>query len=382
MLNPCYCHSRPENSGFCANNRSEDSFVCQVPVITCAGDQSFNLSQVFFKVNKSISEDNRKYFEWFYLSNTGITSLEANTLWGIHFKNVYIRQCDELKTIDPMAFTHSSQFVKHIWINATKLSDKIEDKRNTFRALNSLTNLKTMEVIGSRFTSIPSIAFNEYSSVKSISFHNQKERQYLKKINTKAFHRLTHLKRIDLRHNRISKINSFAFSFETHSNQTLRIHLEDNHLNGDSFSPNALIGGNGRRVILYLGGYDQCNEGLKRLDREVFEPFLLENKKNVIEMYGCPIECDENAVWMDTRKNILTKRIKHLKCIPNMVLTKVKSNHIIISNQTSIEPKIKSLTKRRHKLESKSQKKSKNSKIKSKTKPNKTQMTLKIRLGV
>ena len=379
VLYPCYCHSRAQNLEKCSN-RSEDSYECQIPVITCAGDQPINLSQVFSLIDETIEEEKDRYFEWFYLSNTAITSLDENVFHGLQFRNVYIRQCLNLKTINPLAF-NNSQSVKHIWINATKLSDKVNHKRDVFKALNSLSQLKTLEVMGSRFTSIPSLAFNQYSSLKSLSFHNYNERQYLKKINSKAFYKLSHLKRIDLRNNRISKINSFAFGFDSQSNHSLRIHLENNELNSNSFSLNAFNGGNGRRIILYLGAYNQCQSELKHLDKNIFEPFLMENKRNVIEMYGCPIECHSRSLWMD-RKRLLNKRIRHLKCIPTLILTKVKTNQIISNNNTTNEPKIKRQTKRRSKFETKNQKKNKNSKKKSISKPSPPKMTLKIRLGL
>lgn len=173
---------------------------------------------------------------------------------GLQFKNIYIRQCVNLTTINRFAFNNSAQFVKHIWINATKLSDHISHKKSFFKAINSLNNLRTLEVIGSRFTSIPSKAFNRNSSVRSISFHNYNERQFLKKINTKAFYKLSNLRQIDLRNNRISKINSYAFQFDTHSNHTLRIHLENNYLKSDSFNANAFLGGKGVELFYISEG--------------------------------------------------------------------------------------------------------------------------------
>ena len=151
-LKPCYCHSKSQSKEFCGNTSSEDSYYCQIPVITCAGDQVFNLSDVFQKVSKTIDKDQNHTFEWLYLANSAITRLEANTLWGLNFKNIYIRHSSSLQTIDPIAFGNSSQFVKHIWINATNLSDKMVDKRNALAAINSLTNLKSLEVMSSRFT--------------------------------------------------------------------------------------------------------------------------------------------------------------------------------------------------------------------------------------
>lgn len=389
VLSPCYCHSKIESSRFCANNGTEESHYCQIPVISCAGDQAFNLSDVFFRVSQTIAIDQR--FQWLYLSNSAITRLEADTLGGIRFDNVYIRHSSSLKTIDPMAFGNSSQFVKHIWINATKLSDKVMDKRNAFKAISSLTNLKTFEVISSRFTSIPSLAFSNRSSIRTISFHNYNERQFLKRVNSKAFYKLSDLKRIDLRNNRISRINSFAFSFETESNHTLRIHLENNYLRSDSFSPKAFIGSNGRRVVLYLGAYNQCNADLKTLDREVFEPFLAENKRNAIELYGCAIECDDRVLWMERPRSLLKRRIRHVRCVPDIVLnrTLAKSSQEIrgnayeeqAMNNRSVANRVKKMTKSRPQMGSKPKKKLK-SESKKNEKKGKRRMTLKERLGI
>jgi hypothetical protein len=340
LLNPCYCHwkvSQTYKLQYCGQNRSESSHECQVPVITCTGNQSMNLSKIFSKVSHYLRDEKRKPFEWLYLANTAISQLDANLLSGLQFKNIYIRQCVNLTTINMFAFNNSAQFVKHIWINATKLSDRISHKKSFFKAINSLNNLRTFEIIGSRFTSIPSKAFNRNSSVRSISFHNYNERQFLKKINTKAFYKLSNLRQIDLRNNRISKINSYAFQFDTYSNHTLRIHLENNYLKSDSFSANAFLGGKGRRIVLYLGGYRECNENLKSLDKAIFEPFLLENRKNIIELYGCPIECDQNVLWLNKHKNLLVKRVKNLVCLPNIVLSKVEFNKITYNTTESFE---------------------------------------------
>jgi len=143
-------------------------------------------------------------------------------------------------------------------------------------------------VIESEFTSIPSKAFNRYSSIKIISFHNYNKRQFLEKINSNVFHRLTDLREIDFRNNKISKIIHLRLDLRQNQNHTLRIHLENNYLNINSFKPNSLIGGNGRRVILYLGAYNQCNPELKSLNEKVFKPFLLENKRNVMNCMAVP----------------------------------------------------------------------------------------------
>ncbi len=63
----------------------------------------------------------------------------------------------------------------------------------------------------------------------------------------------------------------------------------------------------------------------------------MENRKNIIELYGCPIECDENVLWLNKHKNLLIKRVKNLVCLPNIVMSKVELNKIAYNTTESFE---------------------------------------------
>ena len=122
------------------------------------------------------------------------------------------------------------------------------------------------------------------------------------------------------KNNRIEVIKPWAFAFQkpATANRTqsqLAIYLSGNRLHSDSFAVNALLGGNGRAVTLYLGGYDGgCNRRLATLRREVFEPFLQENPANVVDMYGCPLLCDHRMEWLTLRLERYRRQVRNLEC--------------------------------------------------------------------
>lgn len=316
LLSPCFCNSIPKfDERLNCNGTDIVSYQCQIPVITCIGSGLNQIGQIFANVSYNTQNVKFQKFEWFYLVDYQLRSLENEVFGHLFFRNIYIQNCPNLLVIKPNAFGKSGSFVKNIFINATKLSNNAKLRRSTFVALSSLTNLEVLEIQTSSFTAIPYKAFNRHNNIQIIRFYNPDARQKLRKISSKAFYKANKLEEIDLKNNEISKISSFAFEFfQEAKGQELRIFLSGNYLHSESFDKNALSGGNGRKVILYLGDYDNCNTALTTLRQDVFELFLLENQGNVIDMYGCPLVCDKQLEWLTLRMERFRYQVRNLIC--------------------------------------------------------------------
>lgn len=294
---------------------------CHSSVITCIGNRMTQLRQIFQQIHPNNNHNNNgngngnyfQKFKWFYMIDMELESLENNLFANIYFENIYLQNCPKLLYINEYAFGNQSRlFVRNIYLNTTSLSDNTHWKRKTFKALSLLKNLHVLEFQSHSMQTLPYKAFSKFTDVKIIRFYNPEQRGQLIRINSKAFYRATKLEEIDLKNNRITHISSYAFHFQRPSRHELRIYLSGNDLHTDSFEPNAFDGGNRRRVILYLGDYGHCNLMLKTLKQNVFETFLLENRQNIIDMYGCPLICDQQMDWLlsDDYRN----QIRNLLC--------------------------------------------------------------------
>lgn len=313
-LYPCFCSFMPKynSESSCHENFTADQ--CLSSVITCVGNGIKTLSNIFEKIGHHNNQNGKQIFEWWYLVDTELSSLEDNLLKNVYVENIYLQNCPKLLFLGEHMFGGESRLhVKSIYINATMLSDEPKMKRKTFKALSRLTNLNVLEIQQSSIVTLPFKAFNKFTSVKTIRFYNPNVRQKLSKISPKAFYRANKVTEIDLKYNQISHIGSYAFHFQMPSDHEVKIYLSGNSLHSNSFLPKAFNGGNGRRFTLYLGDYDQCNLLLKTLKQEVFESFLLENRYNVIDMYACPLVCDQKMDWL-IGNNQFKNQIRNFVC--------------------------------------------------------------------
>ncbi|UXI17266.1 ectonucleoside triphosphate diphosphohydrolase 5 [Sarcoptes scabiei] len=317
ILYPCFCSFMPSsypNGSQCI----EDD--CLLTVVTCFGKKIENLKSILDRIGDYRTErstNGMKKFEWFYLIDSETKFLESNLFEKITFKNIYLQNCPKLLFLHEHTFGENGRlWIRNIYINATSLSDVKNFRRKTFKALASLRNIELLEIQSSNLHRIPLRAFNRFTRMKIFRFYSPEIRQNLKQINTRAFFRATELEEIDLKNNQIEKISSFAFQFQNHSKHRLKIFLSGNRLRSDSFQSNAFLGGNGRSITLFLGDYDNCNIHLKTLRREIFEPFLMENTGNIIDMYGCPLICDDQMEWLtnDFDSNRFRYQLRNLVC--------------------------------------------------------------------
>lgn len=316
LLYPCFCNSIPkmEDQENCTGIRAT-TYQCQSPVISCIGSGLTQIRSIFTNLTTITQNVRFRKFEWFYLVDDQINSLDNDLFAGLYFRNVYLQNCPKLLVIRANAFGESGDYVENIFINASRLSNNGKLRRATFIALSSLSNLQVLEIQQSSITAIPFKAFNRDTNVRIIRFYNPDARQKLKKIGTRAFYKANKVEEIDLKNNQIAKINRYAFQFNQPAiDQELRVFLSGNRLHSDSFDRLAFNGGNGRNVVLYLGDYDNCNSELTTLSQQVFEPFLLENRANIIDMYGCPLICDHKMEWLTNNIEQYRIQIRNLIC--------------------------------------------------------------------
>lgn len=346
LLRPCcYCNSIPKYFGSGGGDGDDDderecsssqavvhnSARCQAPVITCIGgggggdhleeDLGNAIGRTFSRVTAHTVNPLLRRFEWLYLVDDHIKVLPAEAFaGGLHFRHVYIKAAPSLLVINETAFGGlQNTYTQSLFINATALADVPRLRRATFRAVGAMRALEVLEFQATNFTVVPFKAFNGPGGgrLKVVRFYNPDRRGGLTTIGTRAFHRAHFLEEIDLKNNRISVIKAYAFAFQRPANRTLAlsVYLSGNRLHSDSFALGALLGGNGRNVTLYLGGYDGgCNRALATLRREVFEPFLEESPGNIVDMYGCPLLCDHRMEWLTFRLERYRAQVRNLEC--------------------------------------------------------------------
>jgi len=171
-----------------------------------------------------------------------------------------------------------------------------------FDAINRLPSLKLIDLSGTQLTTIPNDAFMTIlpsldHQVTHLYFCSPTEKcGSITRVGKLAFYYLYHVELIDLSRHKISYIDKFAFSIHnlTLAKSKLNIILDNNELNGESFDENAFeyIG---KPTFLSLVN----NQNLTYLKQQVFEPFLIDNRYNELNVTHCPIDWNaDNMKWI------------------------------------------------------------------------------------
>ena len=191
-------------------------------------------------------------------------------------------------------------------------NDPISDL-NLFDAVNRLPSLKLLDLSGTQLKAIPDEAFVPIldwlnSQTRHLLFCKQTQRcRSIRSVGKKAFYYLVSLQIIDLSSHLIDFIDDNAFSIHEMNNtgNKLQIILNDNHLNGESFTEDSFkyIG---RPTLLSLSD----NKNLTYIRQEVFEPFLEDNHQNHLNISGCPIDLNSpQNQWLKNLKKGFKNRI-------------------------------------------------------------------------
>ena len=256
---------------------------------------------------------NEKHFKKFNLNNTFNTELKENTFSDITFDEIYINSCSKLKTIHRNAFNTTDSVTKRFVMT---FNPALSSPYNSiFETVSKFTLLEFIYISGNNITEIPSNAFQnivgEQDQLKEIRLAGESFRE----LGNNTFSKLKNLKNLKIIGTSIEFIPENAFEFNEDSEQQLRIYLLGNkYLNSSGFSEKSLTKFK-RPTTLTLTYFYVCESTyFKYLDQKIFEPFLLSNPKNTIDLNYGSLDCSNcKNKWLQ-KAGTLLNQIKGLKC--------------------------------------------------------------------
>lgn len=161
---------------------------------------------------------------------TNCIEIPKNAFEGVTFTKMIIQSCKKCNEfelyIDPEAFGKSSLFVQQLDLSI-KSTSNFNDLRDAFVAINSLANLRILH-INAGFKITHSHLFRNVISPG----HRQNKLKiveisggFIQTIQSYPFYELTNLNMIDLKGNKISKIERHSFAFRDFSQQEVSFDL-------------------------------------------------------------------------------------------------------------------------------------------------------------
>ncbi|KAJ6217980.1 hypothetical protein RDWZM_009137 [Blomia tropicalis] len=293
LINPCHC----------SDGR-----------ITCDGEYSYNLKNIFTKLNRTLRHEVDRTFEEFVLNNTDISELVDDVFGMIRFRKIRLVDALSLRRISGNAFAKNGDLVEQFVASGESLLGEDAHSNDLFDAFNQLTNCKRIWLNRNRLRSIPTVAFgkraNSNFQLEELNFNKFSSKNgNIRSVGNFAFYYLNQLTYLYLSHQRINYLPSNAFDFERPSNRTLYIYLGNNKLNNTSFEKGIFL--NTKRPV-HLELY--WNPDLTYLDEKVFAPFLDQNKQNKISLQDNPLTCDCNSYWMVRDKEKYQDQLSNVMC--------------------------------------------------------------------
>lgn len=287
---------------------------CQDGRITCDGEYSYSLKNVFDKLNRSLQHDQDRIFDEFVLNNTDISELVDDVFGDIRFKRIRLVDALSLRRVGPNVFQRNGHLIEEFIAMGESLLGEDAYSSELFDAFNSLVNAKKIWLNRNRLRSIPTVAFGKRSDanfqMEELNFNKFSSKNgNIRRIGNFAFYYLNRLTHLYLSHQRITYLPANAFDFERPSNSTLYIYLGNNKLNNTSFEKGIFL--NSKRPI-HLELY--WNPELTYLDETVFAPFLSANKLNKISLQDNPLSCDCNSYWMVRDKDKYQDQLLNVMC--------------------------------------------------------------------
>ena len=269
--------------------------------ITCGGDSEIDLVQIFEKLGNTLNTT-QKHFSYFYLKNTAITEIKANTFKDYSFQEIYIMNCNLLKSVHENAFNGTENETRHIEI---RNNPKLQSEDNSiFKALTKFKNVEEIVLINNNITEIPSYAFKSNNtnqdSLKVIYLNGNS----IKKIGKNAFSTLRNLVILTIYQTLIENIPEYAFEFDEPSDQAILININSNKLNSSGISKQAFA--NIRRpTTLY---FDYQDNSIEYLDEETFLPFFKANEKNKVYYHRVKLDCNNcKNFWLTSQPQFKAK---------------------------------------------------------------------------
>ena len=206
LYNPCKCVFKLNDSN-----------------IYCGGDSDYDLSKVFEKLSKNLTE-NQKYFHKFYLNNTYINALKENTFKDITFDEIWIQNCSNLTSIHKNAFTTTQLITTELVIeNNPKLYQS--DDNSLFESISKFIALILLTLKNNNITHIPDNAFKPLNGYQNNLIYLHFSGLSIQSIGSRPFYYLKSLTYIDFANTSISYIPENALSIKETSKQLLRLDL-------------------------------------------------------------------------------------------------------------------------------------------------------------
>ncbi len=214
--------------------------------MVCDIDANFDIKQEFELISQ-IQPDSEKHFKKLLLYYASFTELPESAFADITFDEISIRETQNLTFINTKAFIGPTANVTKI----LTLSQRNQLRNNPpnydlYAAFSSLTNLESIDICLESYTSheIPEKAFRQIygpqNNLKEINFRGDYN---ISNINDNAFYELTNLSAwIHFGFLPVGYISSGAFDFESPSEETLQIHLQNCFLTEYSFGNNVFSG--------------------------------------------------------------------------------------------------------------------------------------------
>jgi hypothetical protein len=213
-----------------------------------------------------------KHFNQIRLTALEFDVLEENLFIDITFDSFELMDSKKLTKIHNKAFHGSEKLLREFYYSGGEL--RIDSPNYDFWTLiKSLENLEYLSIDECHINTIPDNAFSNNKNLKGVNFKGSHT------LGQNLFSVPNNLERLRFCCG-LTHIGKNTFNFENNTNKSLKIALDANNLNSDSFENGAFSRIN-RSTILEI----DYNLDITYLKRDVFEPFLTSRDDNKIDVY-------------------------------------------------------------------------------------------------
>lgn len=161
LLRPCRCEYRNDNwqwvqakfTRFVCGEETEEELRMQYVLNANRTKEQFAYSQTrrmqiyFERLSDNLGKLGwQKRFDEFVLQNSAISEVPRNLFHDVIFYNIKFDNCPELTSVHPQAFQITEPFVEELVIRKTRLGNERWKLRDTFNAITSLTNLRSLKL--------------------------------------------------------------------------------------------------------------------------------------------------------------------------------------------------------------------------------------------
>ena len=267
--------------------------------IACEENNDPNLTNIFTNLEQYLLYEKERHFRYFSLKNSTINEIYENVFKAITFDAIHIEYCNNLTKINENAFTGTESKTKLITISHNPLLTF--GNNSIFDILNKFTNLKIAEIIGNKkVTEIPSNAFTSLNKLWFLRFEDS-----FTKIGSYAFSKLKNLREIWLKNDYFDEISEHILAFDNPSNISLSIKFVFNssHINGSGLNEKSLLNTNRPTELRFSNIF--LAEDEQYLDERVFQPFLMDNPRNTIDVEFRDFDCNNvRNSWIKNNNQI------------------------------------------------------------------------------